>query len=169
VGRFAASFAWDTQHDVGVLFGGQAASADSCSTTPDQLNPNHLCNDTWTFDGSTWVQQLTGNAGPSYRSLAAMAYDPATKQTVLYGGFADQGTFGDTWTWDGLSWTQQQPNTSPPALDKAMLAFDDASHQLILFGGEGNGPGGPQYFNETWSWDGSTWTQLSPPASPPAQ
>jgi N-acetylneuraminic acid mutarotase len=165
-GRFAGSMTYDTEHHQTLLFGGQSGASSGCSTTPDQLNPNHLCNDTWTFDGSGWTRQLAPNS-PPYRSLAAMAFDPESHQTVLYGGFSDQNTLGDTWTWDGLTWTQQSPTSSPPPLESAVMGWDAAHHQLILFGGEGNGPSGPQLFDETWSWTGSSWQQLQPQTSPP--
>jgi hypothetical protein len=45
------------------------------------------------------------------------------------------------------------------------MAFDPATGQLILFGGLGN----VGFFNDTWNWDGTTWTQLSPATSPPAR
>ncbi|HEY3955205.1 MAG TPA: hypothetical protein VGM53_17695 [Streptosporangiaceae bacterium] len=44
-----------------------------------------------------------------------MAYDAATRTTVLFGGSTDRSTFGDTWTWDGSAWTRQAPAIHPPA------------------------------------------------------
>lgn len=172
-GRFASSLAYDAQHHTAVLFGGQSGPNSGCSSTPDTLNPNHLCDDTWTFDGQTWVRQIAPMS-PPYRSLAAMAFDPDTNQTVLFGGFSDQNTLSDTWTWDGTTWTKQSPSKSPPGeqgasagLEAAAMAWDAMHHQLILFGGEGNGPNGPKIFNETWMWTGSDWQQLQPTTSPP--
>jgi hypothetical protein len=46
------------------------------------------------------------------------------------------------------------------------MAYDAATKQLILFGGSPRDSAGA-VVNETWSWDGSRWTQLSPPTSPP--
>jgi hypothetical protein len=42
------------------------------------------------------------------------------------------------------------------------MAYDAASGQLILFGG---GAQNGVYFNDTWTWNGSTWVQLDPAAS----
>jgi hypothetical protein len=165
-GRFAGSIAYDMQHHQTVLFGGQSGPSSGCSPLPDQLNQNHLCSDTWTFDGSAWTRQPAPTS-PPFRSLAAMAYDADTSQTVLYGGFSDQNSLGDTWTWNGITWTQQSPSASPPALEAAVMGWDALHRQLILFGGEGNGPNGPQYFSETWMWTGSDWQQLQPQTSPP--
>jgi hypothetical protein len=36
--------------------------------------------------------------------------------------------------------------------------------RVILFGGQG----ASGFLNDTWQWDGSTWTQLASPISPPA-
>jgi hypothetical protein len=47
------------------------------------------------------------------------------------------------------------------------MSWDGVHHQLILFGGAGDGPNGPQYFNQTWMWSGSTWQQLHPLKAPP--
>jgi hypothetical protein len=37
-----------------------------------------------------------------------------------------------------------------------------ARHDVILFGGYGS-----SYLNDTWSWNGTTWTQLIPALNPP--
>ena len=53
----------------------------------------------------------------------------------------------------------------PPAREAAAMAFDSTTNQTILFGGFSNG----QLLNDTWSWDGTKWTQLFPSNSPPAR
>src|SRR5207244_6355634 len=44
---------------------------------------------------------------------------------------------------------------------------------VVLFGGSLGGQSGasanPTDFNDTWIWDGSPWTQLVPPVSPPGR
>ena len=46
-----------------------------------------------------------------------------------------------------------EPGT-PPARTNAALAYDDATRQLILFGGQSvNGDA----LDDTWNWDGSEW------------
>ena len=55
--------------------------------------------------------------------------------------------------------------TSPPSVGWAAAAYDPVADVVIMFGGiGGNGVSG-----ETWSWDGSEWTQLSPTTSPSAR
>jgi hypothetical protein len=90
-----------------------------------------------------------------------MAYDAATRQLVLF----DQSN-GQTWTWDGVTWTPQPARTNPSPRTGAAMDYDAATQQLILYGGQTTAPGSPAV-NETWAWDGSTWTQLNPATSPP--
>ena len=114
---------------------------------------------------ATWTN-VAPAVSPPGRFKAAMAYDGATKQLVLFGGATSGGAsmLGDTWTWGGANWTHRAPRTSPSARAGAGMAYDAASGQLILFGGTTGTPSG-----ETWSWTGSTWVQLHPAMSPPPQ
>lgn len=58
------------------------------------------------------------------------------------------------------------PGVSPPARAFAAAAYDEASHQVVLFGGIGSA--GPA-LDDTWTWDGSAWTQQHPSSSPSAR
>ncbi len=134
------------------------------------LGDTHYINNqpeqTWIWDGSAWMHLHPAHE-PSNRSNVAIAYDPATKQVVLFGGLSSLGNakwLSDTWTWDGTDWTQQHPTASPPARD------DAATNQLVLFGGGSNKPliGGlvPPPLNDTWVWTGTNWVQFHPQTSP---
>lgn len=126
--------------------------------------------DTWTWDGSAWTQ-LHPAHHPISRSNAAIAYDPATRQVVLFGGGRNDnagGTpiLGDTWTWNGSDWTQQHPANSPSARVDASLTYDAASGQLVLFGGTHTIGFNPPRLNDTWVWTGSNWRQQHPRTAP---
>jgi hypothetical protein len=106
-----------------------------------------------------------------------MVYNPATETVVLFGGTgADNGDyggtpFGDTWEWNGRTktWTQMFPASSPSPRGTT-LAYDAISNTVVLFGGDnGGGDCCRIYYNDTWTWDGVTWTQQSPAISPPAR
>jgi len=45
------------------------------------------------------------------------------------------------------------------------MAYDGATKQVVLFQTFGNALTG--FSNETWTWDGRTWTEQHPAASPP--
>ncbi len=98
---------------------------------------------------------------PSPRSGAALAYDPVTRTTILFGGQTADDIIGDTWSWNGSGWTRLHPSASPPARAWAALAFDTGTGRLVLFGGTGpTARGGGDVcrcFGDTWTWDGTTW------------
>jgi hypothetical protein len=109
---------------------------------------------------------------PQGRNWDSWAYDPAQRDIVLFGGNRGTGPWpagrvlGDTWTWKAGCWTRQDPATSPAPRQGAAMAWDPATHQLLLFGG-GSDSANPQFFGDTWTWNGTTWTQLYPATSPP--
>ena len=73
----------------------------------------------------------------------------------------------DTWTWNGSNWAQQFPTTSPPVRRGASIAYDIAHRQVVLFGGYNDNTS--TEFGDTWTWDGSNWTQQLPTTSPSAR
>jgi galactose oxidase-like protein len=46
------------------------------------------------------------------------------------------------------------------------MVYDAARGRVLLFGGN---PGAPTATNDTWEWDGSTWTRRTPATSPPGR
>jgi len=124
--------------------------------------------DTWSWNGTTWTQLRPGTS-PSGRDSFAFVYDPATRAVILFGGFRGTGYApGDTWSWNGTNWAQLSPAAAPGVDVFAWQAgYDPASHQVVLFGGDGGG--GKPFLNGTWTWTGSNWSRLSPAASPPGR
>lgn len=115
---------------------------------------------------TSWHRVPELDPGPGRRRGGAGAYDEARHEVVMFGGFTqDQGLINETWTWDGSTWTQQHPSTAPPPRRFAAMAYDAAIGKVILFGGQVSVEGSNS--NDTWAWDGSNWTQLSPANSPP--
>ena len=100
-----------------------------------------------------------------------MAFNPATGNMVLFGGFGSGGYRSDTWTWGPMPgaptiWDQQSPPTSPAARWGAVMAYDPATGNMVLFGGADTSG---THFSDTWTWDGTTWTHQSPATSPNAR
>jgi hypothetical protein len=94
-----------------------------------------------------------------------MVYDPAEGKVVLFGGFNPNfdGYFRDTWTWDGSDWTKEIPEHSPSNRAWTGLAYDDATGDVVLFGGGRRGG----VFSDTWTWDGIDWRKAHPAHRPP--
>jgi cysteine-rich repeat protein len=131
--------------------------------------------DTWEYDGVSWTKIITKHS-PAPRFATSAAYDPKRKRVVMFGGY--QLNYGapldDTWEYDGSDWTLKQPATTPLARAGAAMAFDAINSRLIMFGGATSGvcttcntndTGDP--VNETWSYNGTNWTQLAPPTASP--
>jgi hypothetical protein len=97
-----------------------------------------------------------------------MAYDAATSNVVLFGGFG-RFSFGDTWTWDGSTWVKQAPAAHPSSRYWASMAYDAATGTIVLFGGQSRHGANVRDLSSTWTWDGSTWVKQAPAAHPPAR
>ena len=155
-----AGLAYDPISRTTVLFGG--ALADGTRS-----------NQTWTWDGITWSRQFP-SVSPSARAFNSqqMVFDVATRTIVLFGGYGPNGTaFGDTWEWSGRTktWAQRTPETSPSPRGTT-LAYDGIRRQVVLFGGDsGGGDCCRTYYGDTWTWDGTNWTQQFPASSPIAR
>jgi hypothetical protein len=157
--RFRASMAYDAATGTVVLFGGLGLHGTA----------DFALGDTWTWDGTAWTRQHPA-ASPSPRDAASMAYDTATSTVVLFGGSGRHILHeAQTWTWDGTTWTKQTPGTSPPGRIAASMAYDAATGTVVLFGGVGRVPHGNRVLADTWTWDGTTWTQQTPATSPPGR
>jgi hypothetical protein len=104
----------------------------------------------------TWSQRSPANSPPALWG-AAMAYDTARQQTVLFGGIqlSGQGP-GGTWLWDGNNWTHKAGSAG--AYLHAM-AYDEVHQQVVVFGGA--------VANPTLTWDGNDWTPHFTAHTPP--
>ncbi len=125
-----------------------------------------------------------GGAAPSPRESAAMGFDAARGQVVLFGGLGrrpgDAGSYpqqplGDTWTWDGSAWTQRHPAVSPPPGGGDLMAYDPVSRDVLLVTTEGptaapalssGGPIPAPAPPATWMWDGSSWHRSAAAITP---
>jgi formylglycine-generating enzyme required for sulfatase activity len=123
--------------------------------------------ETWIWDGVTW-SSFTGDPHPDARYRVSMAFDSHRQKTVLFGG-CSSGTSGcggqrqDTWEWNGSVWEDKTPASgNPQGRHSAAMAFDEARGVIVLFGGCLDGQcEGSTASNETWEWNGISWTPVS--------
>lgn len=125
---------------------------------------------TWLWVGSNWVLQHPA-ASPAARELGGFAYDPATKETLLFGGFSARANrpLGDSWSWSGTNWLKVAPKRKPSPRFGMGIAYDAATKQLLMFGGQTNLSTTFSGLNDTWQWTGATWKLLKPTTKPPAR
>jgi len=157
--RAQANLVYDAALQRLVLFGGQVLGSNAAMAP---------VNDTWTWNGSNWTQQHPA-ISPSARSQASMAYDMARKQVLLFGGLAGNKSLNDTWTWDGKTWHQLHRSGVLPAQGGGGMIYDAATQHVVLLAGArdstGNTSSTGSDLNDTWLWNGSSWTQQAAPKS----
>src|ERR1700681_2275136 len=123
-------------------------------------NPPAHGTDTWTWDGLKWTQRHpVGSPPASTGGATAIAYDADRKTVVMFGGLHLANSAVDqTWTWDGTTWTMKRPATIPPARFNLAMAYDGATHSVVLTGGAALSPSGTiTGLTDTWTWEGGTW------------
>jgi PKD repeat protein len=150
--RRGAGIAYDISDQAVVLFGGEGATQD--------------LGDTWEWANGTWSSVIAATA-PQQRQGPAMDYDPNLGVVVLFGGEFGSGVDQDTWTFHRGVWTDITGTvpTAPSPRAYADLVVDPGDGVLLLFGGVG-GTVISHYFNETWTFNGAAWVNLTSQLKP---
>jgi len=153
--RASIGFAYDSESDRMILFGGE--------------NGTTKFNDTWAYDleSNTW-EKMNPAVVPGARMLSAMAYDEESDRVILFGGREDgPDKIANTWAYDYNtdSWQELSPSTQPPWLRAHDMTYDNESDTIVLYGGS-NIDDLAQ--GDTWLFDYNTvtWTKASPYESP---
>ena len=179
--RHAHAASYATVQELYIIFGG---------ANPDPKNSrSQMHDDTWFYNPATnrWSSSTGcpgggggpgggkkgGGTGPAARWFAAMAYNPTTFNSTLFGGDNpfEVGIFGDTWTLriiDGEAcWTNKGSlNPAPVARAQAAMAYVSDLGTVVLYGGSSD-PGLPlENFNDLWEWNGTSWLEIPQSGGP---
>jgi hypothetical protein len=127
-----------------VRFGGGVAGA-----------PGQLSRETTLLKGTTWSTR-TDQFGPAARVGHALAWSPADRRVLLYGGFGPTGSFRDLWSWDGLAW-QLVDSLGPSHIEGAVLVATDTGVVLIGAGLDAQ----PGQSLRAWRLHDKRWTPLA--------
>ena len=124
-----------------------------------------LLNDTWEWDGARW-EQRSSFSNPGQRQQHAMAWDPISKQVVVFGGRSvfNNDEIGDTWGWNGATWTRLA-QVGPAARAQHAMATDPVRGRIVMFGGRFANAD----VDDTWEWNGSAWSERVVTPRPPAR
>ncbi len=151
IGRRAPALAYDAGRRRMVLFGGWATG---------------YSGETWEYDGTGWIRMNPIDSPPA-REQTAMAYDAKRGRIVMYGGISST-IFNDTWEYDGITWTRRTLPASPGYRRSHAMTYDAARERIVMFGGGSFSGGTAIRLNDTWEYDGTTWTHIQTGANKPA-
>ena len=120
--------------------------------------------DTWEFRNGQW-QPVETPPGPSPRHRGAMVFDSKRGYSVLFGGQARTHEFlNDTWIYQSHRWYPKRSwfwQSGPRPRCGHMMAFDEKSGLVVLFGGIGHNLFNPRgegiSLQDTWVFDGARW------------
>ena len=148
--RHGHKMAFDPRIGKVILVGGtndDPTAGGTASTSSDVLS------DTWSWDGAVWTQL---GSLPTPTTSAALAFDTAQQQMVLFGGDDAVGTVLDTaLLFDGANWAVDTTHVvAPSARDSSTLTMSPDGTALMLFGGDDQGFA----LNDTWLRDGIAWS-----------
>jgi hypothetical protein len=126
--------------------------------------------ETWTYNGTTWTRASPAGSPPGQEPEGPVVYDAALKKFVLYTDFQGPSGGGETWTYDGTAWAKQAAARISNLTEDMAMAYNPATGQTVVFGGFGfdpmqRGSAGPPT-DATRTYDGTTWTNQSPPTAP---
>ncbi|GAC1470420.1 MAG: hypothetical protein NVS9B11_13430 [Candidatus Dormibacteraceae bacterium] len=123
--------------------------------------------------GAYFHCKATGACPPLHSSRV---FDTVRQDFISFGGFAQSGSSGDeTWRFKNGKWLQLHPAHLPAPRNIPVLIFDQARGVAVMYGGRdvpqsaAEGMGGETGFPfaaDTWTWDGSDWTEQQPPHHP---
>ena len=136
-----------------VLYGGKSGSS-----------LGGVLQDTWLWNGSVWTKQSPATV-PFGRYKAELGILNGTG-AVMFGGRTISDMLLETWVWTQATSTWSQVSVAngagPAARVDHCMAGNFSSPVVVLFGGAGTN----SQFNDTWKFNGTTWTLQSPATSP---
>lgn len=134
-----------------VVFGGRSKN-----------QTNFELDDFWVLRDNRWSPMSTTSTVPPETGHGAMAFDRARGRLVL---LANNST---TWEYDGTDWVDRTAAVGAPGLvsERVRMVFDEARNAIVLFGGfQTNG----NVLDQTWTYDGTSWVQLTTTGAPSAR
>jgi hypothetical protein len=110
---------------------------------------------------------------PSERQGANLVYSPDDHGSLLFGGSGPGGLLQDTWRYSNGAWSELiggsacTTSTCPSPRTEAMMTYDTADHEAVLFGGF-NQYGYPAgVLRDTWVFSSGAWRNITATAGTP--
>jgi hypothetical protein len=122
-------------------------------------------NATWIYSGGNWTE-LNLSYAPSPRGFAGMTSDPFGGGVLLFGGSAGLTYLNDTWTFRSGNWSRIVPTGESPPSGRFGAVDLLATPARILAVGSPNPYQYARSAGETWTFNGTGWTNQTPSLQP---
>lgn len=109
---------------------------------------------------TAWQIMNDGDPPPQTNSSPMLAFDSVRGRAVLVRTLSDGPTI--TWELDSEDWVRKKG--SGPTSNTACAAYDPNRGVVVIFGGWDG-----LYLDETWEYDGVSWSQTATAMKPPAR
>ncbi len=114
------------------------------------------------WEGNGWANMNPETLPSRDQYPASVALDPVRKQLVA---LVPEYTTTSTWTFAGSTWTKAATAATPPNRRYQEMAYDPATSTIVMYGG--NQPlGESRPIDDTWTWNGTAWTEQHPATTP---
>ncbi|MGK0156530.1 MAG: hypothetical protein ACI9SE_003499 [Neolewinella sp.] len=124
--------------------------------------PGDRLSDLWSFDGTAWQLAAAGMQPPLaiMQDLEASTFDGDRSVIVWLGQtFLDPSL--QIWEWSGAGWSKRSFAVQPSASGHHRLRWLPRRHRVVL-----HQPPHSQLPEQTWEYDGTSWTLLTTAHSP---
>lgn len=123
--------------------------------------------ETWLWDGSDFTHLVTATSPPSLDVVTTMGSN-------IYGwGWPADGSFPTEksktlWKFDGTNWSIVATAHNPPSRSAPTFAYWPSLGKIVMHGGS-QANGTAPILDDTWSFDGTDWTEELPCGGGPAR
>jgi hypothetical protein len=145
--RLLPAMAFDPVRDRVVLYGGTSVAEDGFTSAP--------LYDTWQFDGTTW-RKTEDESVKIGRPM--LAFDKARNQMILMGVDTEFKTHMYRFDPDSSKWVEITPEKLPDCVNEGALVYQEHNETLMAVGGVCSVS--QSFLDQTWEWNGTTWTEI---------
>lgn len=114
---------------------------------------------------ASWTQLYPSQTPPVRYNALWVSHEGNGALSMLYGTDLATGQIStQAWLFQNGAWSLQAAPLPPPR-SFAAVAYDANVQQAIFFGGDASGVD----LDDTWLWNGATWSQANPATRPPSR
>lgn len=146
--RFYQGMAYDRDRDRVILYGGFNYGTDGAL---------QALFDTWEYDGDNWTR--VAQSGPEL-SKPLLVFDAVRHETLMLGTDTAAKPAMYRWNDEASRWDAMTPPALPACVNEAQLVYQTHNQKPLLAGGLCASSG---LADETYEWDGDTWTKVTHP------